>query len=208
MPLMVYMNIKVLDTLPDREFASGMAEVLKTAMIKDEMFYEWLISSFHEIGDHDPDILSEMIYRTCMIKKSVVEKDPTEQGERAILNFGHTLGHALEKHLHFSMTHGECVALGCIAAAYISWKKELLSMEEYYEIRDMFVPFGLPISIEHIQPDEIIRLTSSDKKIEDGILKFICLKKIGKAVIRTDITSENMLDGINEIYYKEEESYD
>ena len=77
---------------------------------------------------------------SCQIKKAIVEKDPTEQGDRALLNFGHTIGHAIEKHMNFSLLHGECVALGCVAAAYISWKKQLLSMEEYYEVRDMFVP--------------------------------------------------------------------
>ena len=73
--------------------------------------------------------------RTCSIKKMVVEKDPTEQGDRALLNLGHTIGHAIEKYKNFELYHGECVALGTVAAAYISWKKEMLSMEEFYEIR-------------------------------------------------------------------------
>lgn len=100
-----------------------------------------------------------------------------EQGERALLNFGHTIGHALEKAKNFALYHGECVALGCVAAAYISWKHELLTMDEYYEIRDMFVPFQLPISIDHIDPEEILRLTKSDKKMDAGKIKFILLKK-------------------------------
>ena len=178
---------------------------MKAALIRDAAFYEWLINGFYEINEKDPQIVSEMIYRACMIKKTVVEKDPTEQGERALLNFGHTLGHAIEKYKDFSLTHGECVALGCIAAAFISWKKELLSMEEYYEIRDMFVPFDLPISIDDIVPEEVVRLTASDKKMEDGTLKFILLKKIGKAAIHTDVSYNEMLDAMNEIFYKEEE---
>lgn len=208
MPQLVYINTTVLKSLPAREYASGMAEVMKAALIKDAIFYEWLIDCFNEIGDQEPEILSEMIFRACTIKKIVVEKDPTEQGDRALLNFGHTLGHAIEKYKNFSLSHGECVALGCIAAAFISWKKELLSMEEYYEIRDMFVPFNLPITVEEIIPEEIVTLTASDKKMEDGTLKFILLKKIGKAVINTDVTRAEMLDSINEIYYKEEEQYD
>lgn len=205
MPLLVYINTTVLNTLPDREYCSGMAEIMKAALIRDAAFYEWLINGFYEINEKDPQIVSEMIYRACMIKKTVVEKDPTEQGERALLNFGHTLGHAIEKYKDFSLTHGECVALGCIAAAFISWKKELLSMEEYYEIRDMFVPFDLPISIDDIVPEEVVRLTASDKKMEDGTLKFILLKKIGKAAIHTDVSYNEMLDAMNEIFYKEEE---
>lgn len=208
MPMLVYMNTSVLHTLPSEEFSSGMAEVMKSALIKDAVFYEWLIEHFNEINEQKPAIVSEMICRTCEIKRAVVEKDPTEQGERALLNFGHTLGHAIEKYKNFSLTHGECVALGCIAAAYISWKKELLSMEEYYEIRDMFVPFNLPISLEDIVPEDIVALTASDKKMECGTLKFVLLKKIGKAVIHTDVQRDEMLAAINEIYYKEDEMYD
>ena len=119
----------------------------------------------------------------CKIKKSIVEKDPTEQGDRALLNFGHTVGHAIEKYKNFSLQHGECVALGCIVAAFISWKKQLLSMEEYYEVRDMFVPFYLPISVDNIDPQEILKLTKSDKKMESGKIKFVLLKKIGKIIL-------------------------
>ena len=127
-----------------------------------------------------------------------------EQGDRALLNFGHTVGHAIEKYKNFTLQHGECVALGCIVAAYISWKKEMLSMEEYYEVRDMFVPFNLPISIEDIDVDEIIRLTKSDKKMEQGQLKFILLKKIGKAVIDKSVTENELKSGIEEIIYHDE----
>ncbi|HKM21057.1 MAG TPA: 3-dehydroquinate synthase [Lachnospiraceae bacterium] len=208
MPCLVYMNTSVLQTLPIREFSAGMGEVMKSALIKDADYYEWLISNFNEINNQEQEVLEEMIYRCCLIKKRVVEKDPTEQGERALLNFGHTLGHAIETSKGFTLLHGECVALGCVAAAYISWKKELLSMEEYYEIRDMFVPFGLPISIEDINPEQIVKLTASDKKAESGHIKFILLKKIGKAVIDTSVTEEEMLSAINEIYYKEESAND
>ena len=119
------------------------------------------------------------------------------------MNFGHTLGHAIEKQKNFSMLHGECVALGCVAAAYISLKRELLSSEEYYEIRDMFVPFGLPISLAPTDAQEILRYTKSDKKMEHGKIKFILLKKIGKAFIDTSVTEEEMLAALQEIIYEE-----
>ncbi len=141
------------------------------------------------------------------MKKLVVEKDPTEQGERALLNYGHTVGHAIEKAKNFELYHGECVALGAVAAAYISWKRELLSMEEYYEIRDMFVPFNLPISVDGISPEEILRLTKSDKKMESGKIKFVLLKKIGKAVLDKTVTDEEILAAIDEIYYREEDAH-
>ena len=136
-----------------------------------------------------------------------MEKDPTEQGDRALLNFGHTVGHAIEKAKDFSLLHGECVALGAVAAAYISWKRELLSMEEYYEIRDMFVPFYLPISVDEIDPEEILRLTKSDKKMESGKIRFVLLKKIGKAVTDNTVTDEELLAAIREINFSEEDAH-
>ncbi len=208
MPRLVYMNMSVLATLEDRQYFSGFAEVMKYGLIKDAAFYEWLIENMYEICERDLDVLEEMILRSCTVKKLVVEKDPTEQGDRALLNLGHTIGHAIEKAKNFELYHGECVALGTVAAAYISWKKELLSMEEYYEVRDMFVPFYLPISVEGIDPQEILRLTKSDKKMEAGTIKFVLLKKIGKAVIDRTVTDEEILAAIEEINYSEEDAYE
>jgi len=120
------------------------------------------------------------------------------------LNLGHTIGHAIEKYKNFTMTHGECVALGCIAAAYISWKREMLSMEEYYEIRDMFVPFNLPISIDDVDIEEVLSITKSDKKMENNQIKFILLKKIGKAVIDRSVTDDEIRAALKEIVYVED----
>ncbi len=205
MPKLVYINIETLKSLPERDYFSGMGEVLKSGLIKDSEYYMWLIDHIYEICDRDSSIMEELVYRCDQIKKAVVEKDPTEKGDRALLNLGHTLGHAIEKYKNFELYHGECVALGIICAAYISWKKDMLSMEEYYEIRDMFVPFNLPISIEDIDVDEIVKLTKSDKKMEGGTIKFILLKKVGKAVIDTTVTDEEMKQALNEIYFSEED---
>lgn len=208
MPRLVYMNIAVLQTLEGRQFFSGFAEIMKHGLIKDEAFYLWLLENMYEICDRNLDTLQEMVFRSCQIKKQVVEKDPTEKGERALLNYGHTIGHAIEKAKHFSLYHGECVALGAVAAAYISYKRNMISMEEYYEIRDMFVPFNLPISVEDIDPAEIVKLTRSDKKMEAGKIKFVLLKKIGKAVIDDTVTEQEILDAVNEIYFSEEDAHE
>ena len=205
MPRLVYMNLAVLKSLDDRQYFAGFAEVMKHGLIRDALFYEWLIENMYEICERDLDVLEEMVMRSCGIKKLVVEKDPLEEGDRALLNFGHTIGHAIEKAKGFELYHGECVALGAVAAAYISWKKERLSMEEFYEIRDMFVPFYLPISVEGIDPEEIVRLTKSDKKAEAGTVKFILLNKIGKAVIDRTVTDEEILAAVKEIYFDEKE---
>ena len=204
MPKLVFMNFETLKTLDDRQFYSGFAEIMKHGLIKDAEFYEWLLENMYEIHDRDLAVLAEMLQRSCMVKKLVVEKDPTEQGDRALLNLGHTIGHAIEKAKHFELFHGECVALGTVAAAYISWKKEFLSMEEYYEIRDMFVPFHLPISIDGISPEEVLQLTKSDKKKDGDHIRFVLLKKIGKAVIDTSVTEDEILAAIREIYFDEE----
>lgn len=199
MPRLVFINTNTLSTLPDVQFASGMAEILKAGLLRDGSFYEWTINNFLEINDKDPEILTNMIRRSVDIKRLIVEKDPLEQGDRALLNLGHTAGHAIEKYMDFKMSHGECVALGTIVAAYISYKREMISTEDFYEIRDMFVPFNLPISLDSIDADEIVRLTKSDKKAENGFVKFILLKKIGKAVIVKDVTDEEIKNAVNEL---------
>lgn len=203
MPRLVYINISTLNSLDYRQFASGFAEVMKHGLIKDSNFYTFLIDNIYEIGDKDPDVLMEMIRKSCEIKKAVVEKDPTEKGDRVLLNFGHTLGHAIEKAKNFELLHGECVALGCICAAFISWKKEMISMEEYYEIRDMFVPFNLPISIEDLDSAQVIELAKSDKKADLDKIRFILLKSIGKAVVSMEVTDDEMKKALEEIIYIE-----
>ena len=192
MPLLVYENLAFLNTLNEREYACGMAEILKAGLIKNGSFYEWLIMNFDRINDKESEALTFMLNEACKIKKKVVEEDPYEEGERMLLNFGHTVGHAIEKCSDFNYNHGESVALGMIAAAYISWKRNLLSMEEFYEIRDMFVPFNLPISVDKLNTDLILNAITYDKKQVNGSLNFILLKKIGKAVIVKDISEDEI----------------
>ncbi len=208
MPRLVYMNLNTLKTLDDRQFFSGFAEVMKSGLIRDAVFYSWLIENMYEICERDLAALEQMVLGSLNVKKMIVEKDPTEQGDRALLNLGHTIGHAIEKAKNFELLHGECVALGTVAAAYISWKKEMLTMDEFYEIRDMFVPFYLPISVDGVDPEEILSLTKSDKKAENGTVRFILLKKIGKAVIDRTVTDEEIVAAVKEINFSEEDAYE
>lgn len=202
-PSLVYTNLSVLSTLNEEQFACGMGEVLKHGLIRDAAYYTWLIENMSEIMERETDTLAEMVYVSNCIKKNVVEKDPTEKGERALLNFGHTIGHAIEKVKAPELLHGQCVALGSVAAAYISYKRELLSTEEFYEIRDMNVGFDLMFSVEDIDAQEILSITKSDKKMENGHVKFILLKKIGKAFADTTVTDEEILEAIQFITYTE-----
>ena len=201
MPSLVYINTSTLKSLNDREYASGMAEVLKAGLIRDGLFYEWLINNFTSINDRDEEYVSEMIYKSVNVKKMYVEKDPYEKGDRAILNLGHTVGHALEKYTDFKYSHGECVALGTVCAAYLSYKREYLTMEEFYEIRDMFVPFELPISLENIDVDRVLEYMRSDKKNISGRIRFILLKKIGRGFICEDVTDEELREAIGQINF-------
>lgn len=202
MPKLVYTNISTIQTLPKREYYNGFAEVMKYGLIKDVSFYEWLIENMGDICDCVPAVMPEMIFTSCRIKKMVVEKDPHDKGLRAILNFGHTVGHALEKATDFRFLHGECVALGSVAAAFISWKKGYLGADEYYEIRDMFVPFNLPISIDDIKADEIMKYVKFDKKSDGEKIQYVLLKKVGKAFIDTSVSDEEIFSAIEELIWK------
>ena len=206
MPRLVFADVALLKTLDGRQFSSGFAEVMKHGLIKDQAYYLWLVDHLYEILERDEETLSQMLYRSNEIKRDVVERDPYEKGERMLLNFGHTIGHAIEKYLDFQMTHGECVALGCVAAAYLSWQRGLIPMEEYYEIRDMFVPFGLPITVTDIDPEEIVELTKSDKKMRGGQIRFVLLNGIGDAFTDCTVRPEEILAAVKEIMWVEEEN--
>lgn len=199
MPRLVFADTDFLQTLDGRQFSSGFAEIMKHGLIRDEAYYVWLIEHMEQIMDRDPETLTQMLYRSNEIKKEIVEEDPYENGSRTLLNFGHTIGHAIEKYENFTFTHGECVALGCIAAAFISYKRGLLSWEEYYEIRDMFVPFGLPISLAQIDAQRVLSLTKSDKKAADGRIRFVLLKGIGNAFTDMTVTDDEMISAIEEL---------
>ncbi len=204
MPRLVYTNISVLKELSGRQFASGFAEVMKHGLIKDGKYYEWLLENIYEINDREKDVLTEMVYRSCLVKKKVVEKDPAEQGERALLNFGHTIGHGIEKASNFGLLHGECVALGCVAAANISYMHGLIGKDEYLEIRDMFVPFHLPIALRDIDftAGQVVENTKSDKKNASGKLRFILLDRLGKAVIDETVTEGELLKAVEDLIYE------
>lgn len=202
-PSLVYTNLSVLSSLNEEQFACGMGEVLKHGLIRDASYYTWLIEHMSEIMERDPETLAEMVYDSNTIKKFIVEKDPTEKGDRALLNFGHTIGHAIETKKAPEMLHGQCVALGFVAAAYISYKRGLLSTEEFYEIRDMNIGFDLMFSVEDIDDKEILAITKSDKKMENGHVKFVLLKKIGKAFLDTTVTDDEILEAIQFITYTE-----
>lgn len=195
MPQLVYTNLSTLLTLPEEQYTSGMGEVIKHGLIKNEAYYRWLKEHRDGIMARDLKLCEEMVWESNQIKKQVVEQDPTEQGERALLNFGHTLGHAIEKLKDFTMLHGHCVGLGCIAAAKISAVRGMISDREAEEIRSVFRSFGLPVTTEGLDWEQVLTATKSDKKMESGVIRFILLKEVGAACIDKTVTEQEMKAG-------------
>lgn len=182
-PRLVYIATDTLETLTEKEFLSGMGEVIKYGIIKDREFFRYLKEHVNEIRNHEKEALVHMVKVSCDTKRQVVENDFKEQGERALLNMGHTLGHAIEKYVYMDRLHGECVAIGIAGAAYISYKKGYISREIMNEIIDLLKAYGLPVSENRIDLDNVIHATYSDKKMEAGKIKFIVINDIGNSSI-------------------------
>lgn len=198
-PKLVYMNMSVLKSLSKRLFNSGFGEIIKHGLIKDKEYYNWLKDNADRIKALDPDALEHMIYVSCNIKREVVENDPKEKGERALLNFGHTLGHAIEKEMNFSLYHGECVVLGMIAALNICVELGTITEKERDDALKTFALYEFPDHVTGIKIDDVVAVSKNDKKMDAGKVKFILLKSVGDAYIDRDITDDQMrraLEGV------------
>ena len=193
MPRLVYMNLNVLKTLPDRQFACGMGEIIKHGLIQDSDYLKKLSIYQREIREKNYAALLWMVAGSCKIKRHVVEEDPTEQGIRAWLNFGHTIGHSVEKLKDFTLCHGECVAIGCAAAAWMSWKRGLISEKEKEAAEQLLLDYQLPVRVKGLKPEDIVKTTKLDKKMDAGKVKFVLLKKIGEAFVTRDVEDEELL---------------
>lgn len=205
-PKLVYINTACIQSLDARAYYGGFAYVMRTAIVKSSSVYEWLIDKLYEISDRDPQIVSDMIEQSIMFRKIYIEKDPQYiKGDLMLMDLGSTVGYSLYKLKHNELNLGECITLGIIAAAHISMKREMLSLEEYLEIRDMFVPFNLPISVENIDIDELINLTHEDIKKDANGKCYVLLKKIGKAVIDRTVSDEELKEALAEIRFSDDD---
>lgn len=193
MPRLVYMNLSVLDTLSMEQFSCGMGEILKHGLIKNKEYFVWCMENAEKIQARDYETLLHMIRESCKIKRDVVEKDPTEKGDRALLNFGHTLGHAVEKLKSFQMLHGQCVAVGCVAAMELSAMRGNISKENVLYAEKCFESFGLPTWTDGLDTKDILKISKSDKKMEAGKIKFVLLHEIGNAYVDKTVTDEELL---------------
>ena len=181
-PKFVICDPVLLQTLPKREVRSGFGEVIKHALIKDASLFRFLKENREALLNLDPHLMEDLIYRAVSIKTDVVENDPFEKGERKKLNFGHTIGHAIEN--NSDLTHGEAVSVGMILATKLSEELSGLSSKEAKEIKDLLESFELPV--QHDIPAEIInQYLAKDKKKNQSLIDFILLEKIGNARIQS-----------------------
>lgn len=198
-PEAVIADMAQLSTLPDRELSAGLAEVIKYALLGDTDFLVWLEQHMPQLIARDHDLLAEAVYRCCAHKARIVASDETEKGDRALLNLGHTFGHAIESYMGYGVwLHGEAVATGMVMAASLSNKLGWISDADVTRVKNILQQANLPIVCPKIPIDEFLSYMSHDKKVLNGQLRLVLLKSMGKAVITKDFVQDKLIDSITE----------
>lgn len=187
-PILVLADIKTLDTLPDDELRAGLAEVVKYGVIADEDFFQFLEQNVEAILKQDESAISRIIKRSCEIKAQVVADDEREGGLRAILNYGHTVGHAIEALSNFKCRHGEAVAWGMVYAALLS--QEMGLGDSVARQSELLHRFGLLQKMPEIEPKTAINAMFHDKKVKNRALRFVLTEKIGSAKISDKVSTD------------------
>lgn len=197
-PRCVIADTDTLRTLPDRELRAGVAEVIKYGLIRDAEFFAWLESHLDELLDRRSDALAYAIERSCRNKAEVVAADEREAGIRAILNLGHTFGHAIETGLGYGeWLHGEAVAVGMCVAADLSMRLGWLSAEELARVTSLIGRAGLPVRLPHrLGTERLLELMAMDKKVQDGRTRLVLLEAIGQGCIRDDFDPATLKQSI------------
>jgi len=187
-PKKVYIDVETLNTLPKREFRNGMAEVIKYAAILDANLFSYLEDNNQKINIHHKSSILHLVQRCCKLKKMIVEKDEKETGLRRILNFGHTIGHAIESLSKYKLSHGEAVAFGMVIEAKISAALGMLKQSDVERLRKVIELYKLPTKIpSKMDMAKIIQSTYLDKKAQQGQVQYTLLKKIGKAAMSISV---------------------
>jgi 3-dehydroquinate synthase len=183
-PRLVLVDVATLASLPDREYRAGLAEVIKYGVAIDLQFFEYLEKYADSIISRKPDCLEYVIHRCCQIKAEVVEQDEKESGLRAILNYGHTLGHAFETVAGYrELVHGEAVAVGMVLAARVSERLGHCSKADTERVTGLITSFGLGITPPYAERSKLLEAILADKKSRDGAISFICNRDIGNYVV-------------------------
>ncbi|MBD08667.1 MAG: 3-dehydroquinate synthase [Gammaproteobacteria bacterium] len=183
-PSCVLADTNTLKTLPTREFSAGLAEVIKHGLILDSTFFNWLENNIKEVLTQDSSALTHIVRRSCEIKADIVSKDEFEQGARALLNLGHTFGHALESLVGYGeWLHGEAVSIGINLAAETSRELGMIKTEDCERIRSLLKQAGLPVRDSKIEPDALLKLMRMDKKANTSGIRMVLLEDLGNAVV-------------------------
>ena len=198
-PIMVLIDTQYLETVPQNEMRSGLAEMLKHGLIYDKKYWE----QFLDLKEIDFADFDQLIYRSVEIKNEIVTQDPTEKNIRKSLNFGHTLGHAIESYFlenkdKTTLLHGEAIAVGMILESYISLKKDLISNDEYFEIKSSLKSIYDDIIFDENDIKPILELLIHDKKNEYGAIKFALIEGIGKIKINQSVENELILNAFED----------
>lgn len=200
-PRVVITDTSTLKTLNTKEFNNGLAEVIKTAVIGDRELFTFIEENLNRIKSLDGDALEEIVFRSAKIKAEIVEKDEKDLGMRSILNYGHTVGHAIESASDFRTAHGEAIAIGMLVAGRISCSMGILDRNELNRLKSVIAAAGLPTAIPDIKVEEIIKAMRHDKKILQGKTRFVLSRTIGQVFITDEVSPrlvEQVLVGGNE----------
>ena len=190
-PQLVLADIDTLQTLPAREFSAGVAEVIKYGLIRDADFFDWLEQNIQAFMELNEQVMSYAIYRSCQNKAEVVARDEHETGERALLNLGHTFGHAIENAMGYGVwLHGEAVAAGTMMAADLSKRMDWLNSADIGRMQALFEAAHLPTEPPKLGAEKYLDLMGLDKKVENGKIRLILQQGIGKSVITSDYDAD------------------
>ena len=199
----VYIDLESIVSLDNKEFFDGFSYVMQLAMVKSEVFYFSLIDEMYEICEKESDTLLEVLKKALEMRVLITKLDIEKNNEVSVSSFGYPVALAIKKYKKDELSFGECLSLGCVATGFISYKKNWLTKEEYYELRDMYVPFYLPISIEMLDIDKLLDLVTSELSGEDDKYKMVLLKKTGKTVLDNTVTSAEIKEALSELNFDE-----
>jgi 3-dehydroquinate synthase len=190
-------DIAVLDTLPERELRAGLAEVIKHGLALDAAFVDWLEANVGRLLARERAALVYAVRRCCELKAGIVAADERESGVRALLNFGHTFGHAIEAASGYgAWLHGEAIAAGMVMAAELSAREGLLAAGDARRVRDLVARAGLPTSGPALSPERLLELMAVDKKTARGQVRFVLLEAIGRAALRDGVGEARVRDAM------------
>ena len=199
-PIAVIVDTEILKTLSKRQFNAGMSEVIKYGIIKDKNFFNWIAKNTDKIKAQDSDSIIKIVKRSCEIKAEIVALDEKEKNIRALLNLGHTFGHAIENYLGYGKwLHGEAVACGFLIACSVAIQKNTMDISEYNKIKSLLKAFSLPTKLpKNINIERLFEIMSLDKKVKNNKMVYVVPNNIGKAYITNKISKNIVIKALKD----------